>query len=119
MPSNARKNTPATPQILGDAMRQGGGGGKVAPPSGGLAASMNIYFNTFYWEFTSLQMSILVAGVFLSAFIALAAAAPLSRRFGKRATAMTLTALSVTLGVTPMLLRVAVIVIFPSPSPGS
>jgi len=40
MPSNARKNTPATPQILGDAMRQGGGGGKVDPPSGGLAASM-------------------------------------------------------------------------------
>jgi Na+/melibiose symporter-like transporter len=73
----------------------------------GLSASMNIYFNTYFWEFTSSQIATLVMGVFASAFIALFAAAPLSRRFGKRATAMALIVLSVTIGLTPMLLRVA------------
>ena len=73
----------------------------------GLSASMNIYFNTYFWEFTSSQIAALVMGVFASAFIALFAAAPLSRRFGKRATAMTLIVLSVTIGLTPMLLRLA------------
>ena len=73
----------------------------------GLGASMNLYFNTFFWEFTSAQLSLLVAGVFLSAFIALFAAAPISRRFGKRPTAMALLVLSVAIGIAPLLLRVA------------
>jgi Na+/melibiose symporter-like transporter len=73
----------------------------------GLSASMNIYFNTYYWEFTSKQLSILIAGVFISAFLALFAVAPLSRRFGKRGTAVSLIILSVSIGIAPMLLRLA------------
>jgi Na+/melibiose symporter-like transporter len=73
----------------------------------GLGASMNIYFNTFYWEFTSAQISALVAGVFVSAFVALFATAPLSRRFGKRGMGMTLIVLSVSIGIAPILLRMA------------
>jgi Na+/melibiose symporter-like transporter len=73
----------------------------------GLSASMNLYINTFFWEFTSKQLSVLIAGVFISAFVALAAAAPLARRFGKRGTALTLIVLSVVSGIAPMLARVA------------
>lgn len=81
--------------------------GLATSMASGLSASMNIYFNTFFWEFTSRQMSILVAAVFISAFVALLGAAPLSRRFGKRTTAMSLIVLSTTIGLAPILLRLA------------
>ena len=79
--------------------------GLASSMAGGLAASMNIYFNTFFWEFTSKQFALLVLGVFVSAFLALAAAAPLSRRFGKRNAAMGLGILSLVIGLTPVTLR--------------
>jgi len=81
--------------------------GLATSMAAGLGASMNVYFNTFFWEFTARQISIFTAGVFVSAFIALFAAPPLSRRFGKRASAMSLIVLSVGIGVTPLLLRLA------------
>jgi Na+/melibiose symporter-like transporter len=79
--------------------------GLATSMAAGLSASMNIYFNTYFWEFSSRQIAILVAGVFAAAFMALFAAAPLSRRFGKRASAMTLIVLSVTIGLAPIVLR--------------
>jgi GPH family glycoside/pentoside/hexuronide:cation symporter len=79
--------------------------GLATSMAAGLAASMNLYFNVYFWEFTSAETSILVAGVFLSAFLALFAAAPISRRFGKRPTAMALLVLSVIVGVAPLMLR--------------
>jgi len=81
--------------------------GLATSMAAGLGASMNVYFNTYFWEFTARQISIFTAGVFVSAFIALFAAAPLSRRFGKRGSAMVLIVLSVGTGVTPLLLRLA------------
>jgi GPH family glycoside/pentoside/hexuronide:cation symporter len=73
----------------------------------GLGASLNNYFNTFFWEFTAKQVSVLTAGVFASAFLALTFAPRLSRRFGKRNTAMSLMVLSVAVGIGPLLLRLA------------
>jgi Na+/melibiose symporter-like transporter len=73
----------------------------------GLAAAMNIYINTYFWEFTSRQFATLIAGVFISAFLSLFAVAPLARRFGKRGTATALVVASVAIGATPMLLRLA------------
>lgn len=75
--------------------------------AGGLAASLNYYFNTFFWEFSAVQVGYFTAGVFLSAAGALIAAPHLSRLFGKRATAMALYALSVVIGLGPVLLRLA------------
>ncbi len=71
----------------------------------GLAAAMNIYINTFFWEFTSKQFAGLVLAVFVSAFVALGSAGPLARRFGKRAAAMTGIALAALIGLGPMSLR--------------
>jgi glycoside/pentoside/hexuronide:cation symporter, GPH family len=73
----------------------------------GLAAAMNIYFNTFFWEFSASQISVFATGVFGSALIALVAAPRLSLWFGKRASAMVLIVLSVSIGVAPLLLRLA------------
>ncbi|HXQ45227.1 MAG TPA: MFS transporter [Caulobacteraceae bacterium] len=71
----------------------------------GLVASLNIYFNTFFWQFTARQISIFTAGVYFSAIIALAAAPALSRRFGKRPITMSFTGLSVAIGIAPLILR--------------
>jgi GPH family glycoside/pentoside/hexuronide:cation symporter len=81
--------------------------GLLSSTAAGLAAAMNIYFNTFFWEFTAAQISIFAIGIFLSAIMALLAAPPLSRRFGKRPATMALTILAVAIGITPMLLRLA------------
>lgn len=81
--------------------------GVFSAMSAGLVASLNNYFNTFFWQFTARQISIFTLGVYLSAIIALASAPQLSRRYGKRATAMWLIALSVAVGIGPLLLRLA------------
>ncbi|HSZ52546.1 MAG TPA: MFS transporter [Caulobacteraceae bacterium] len=81
--------------------------GLATSMAAGLGASMNIYFNTYFWEFSSRQIATLVAGVFVSAFLALFAAAPLSRWLGKRAAAISLIVASVLIGICPMLLRLA------------
>jgi Na+/melibiose symporter-like transporter len=72
----------------------------------GLGASLNGYFNTFFWGFTAKQISLLTLGVFLSAILALTAAPAISRRFGKRTTSITMTVLSTAIGLSPLLLRV-------------
>jgi Na+/melibiose symporter-like transporter len=72
----------------------------------GLGAALNNYFNTFFWGFTARQISLLTAGVFLSAILALMMAPALSRALGKRATAMGLTVLSVGIIIGPLLLRI-------------
>jgi Na+/melibiose symporter-like transporter len=73
----------------------------------GLSSSLNFYFNTFYWEFTAQQISILTLGVYLSAAGALVAVPQLARRFGKRTVTRTMMVLAVSTGLTPILLRLA------------
>jgi GPH family glycoside/pentoside/hexuronide:cation symporter len=72
----------------------------------GMGAALNVYFNTFFWEFSARQISYLTLGVYLSAVIALVAVPALSRRFSKRTVTRLMLVLSVTVGITPLLLRV-------------
>jgi Na+/melibiose symporter-like transporter len=81
--------------------------GLATSMAAGLAASMNIYFNTYFWEFSASQISVFATGVFGSALIALLITPRLSRRFGKRNSAIVLIVLSVGIGVAPLLLRLA------------
>jgi Na+/melibiose symporter-like transporter len=71
----------------------------------GLSASMNIYINTFFFEFTSRQISWLVIGVFLSAIFALRFAPAVSRRFGKRGAAIGGILVSTVIALSPMSAR--------------
>jgi len=73
----------------------------------GLAASLSNYFNTFFWQFRAGQIMYIPLGYYISATVALMAGPRLSRRFGKRPTAMTCLLLAVTFFVTPILLRLA------------
>jgi Na+/melibiose symporter-like transporter len=81
--------------------------GITAALATGLGASLNNYFNTFFWGFSARQISLFTLGVFLSAIIALPVTPTLSRRFGKRATAITFTILSMIFGLGPLFLRLA------------
>lgn len=55
----------------------------------GLAGALTLYFNTYFWELSSTQMSLLALSNFLSAALALAVAPAFSRRVGKKAAAIT------------------------------
>jgi Na+/melibiose symporter-like transporter len=71
----------------------------------GLGASLNNYFNTYFWQFSAEQISLLVAGVFVSAFVALFAAPVLSRRLGKRTTVISMIVISLLVLIGPMIAR--------------
>ena len=73
----------------------------------GVAASLNQYFNTYFWGLSAHQIAGLTAGVFLSAFIALFAGPRIARRLGKRTTTMALLVAAVGVGLAPILLRLA------------
>jgi GPH family glycoside/pentoside/hexuronide:cation symporter len=76
-----------------------------ASMAGGLMAALNIYFNTFFWELDSNQMSVLVLTSFVSAAVALAIAPRLSARLGKKAAAVSIAAAAIVLGPAPVVLR--------------
>jgi Na+/melibiose symporter-like transporter len=76
-----------------------------AAMASGLVTSLNGYFNTFFWEFSADQISVFTLGVFASAGIALWAAPVVSRRFGKRPTAMTMIVCALAVGLGPLVLR--------------
>jgi Na+/melibiose symporter-like transporter len=71
----------------------------------GLATSLNVYFNTYYWGFSASQIGTLATGVFLSVIVSLPLAPFFSRRFGKRASAIVLTLLALVIGLAPIALR--------------
>jgi Na+/melibiose symporter-like transporter len=70
-----------------------------------MGAALNVYFNTYFWEFSAKQISYLTLGVYLSAVFALIAVPILSRRFSKRTITRLMMVLSVGTGLTPLVLR--------------
>lgn len=76
-----------------------------ASMGGGLMAALNIYFNTFFWELTSSEMSLLVGTSFIAAALALATAPRLSRHIGKKSAAVWIALAAIVLGPAPIVLR--------------
>ena len=73
--------------------------------AGGLSLSINLYFTTFFWELSRTQIAIFTAASFLAAVFAFTAAPALSKRFGKKPSAMVLLVAGVLVSVTPITLR--------------
>ncbi len=71
----------------------------------GLNAALGIYFNTYFWELTSNQISVFIAIAFLAAVLAGGLAPALSRRIGKKAAALGVSIAAVVLGPLPVGLR--------------
>ncbi len=73
--------------------------------AGGLIAALAIYINTYFWELTSSQISLLVLGYFVSAVLAVAIAPGLSRRIGKKRAAILTSLAAILIGPAPVVLR--------------
>jgi Na+/melibiose symporter-like transporter len=71
----------------------------------GLTAGLNVYFNTFFWELTSDQITVIVLANFASAAVALVAAPRLSLRMGKKPAAIAVALTAITLAPVPIVLR--------------
>ena len=73
----------------------------------GLSAALNVYFNTYFWELTSNQISVIVLSNFVSAAVAFVVAPVLSVRLGKKQAAMRVALAAVVIGPGPIVLRLA------------
>lgn len=71
----------------------------------GLNAALGIYFNTYFWELTSSQISVFVLALFVAAILAGATSTPLSRALGKKRAAIGVSLAAVVLGPLPVVLR--------------
>lgn len=71
----------------------------------GMSGALSLYFGTFYWEFTNVQLALLTAEYILAACIALALAPYMTKRFGKRNSVVVLAVLAVVFMSIPFLLR--------------
>lgn len=81
------------------------GAGLFNAMAGGLVLSLNLYFNTFFWQLPSAQIAILAAANFISAALAFGFAAPLAKRLGKKQAAQMTKVLSFLIAITPITLR--------------
>jgi len=71
----------------------------------GLSAGLNIYFVTYFWELTSIQIFFLVMTGFLSAILAVSFAPRLSARIGKKPAAVAAIFSAILFGPVPIVLR--------------
>ncbi len=71
----------------------------------GISTSLNIYFNTFFWELETGQIGLLTAPLFISAVFALILAPILSRTLGKKRAGITIATLALIGAPLPMALR--------------
>jgi Na+/melibiose symporter-like transporter len=79
--------------------------GVFASMAAGLNAALGIYFNTYFWEFTSSQISVFVLALFLAAALAGVLSPVLSRTFGKKRAAVGVSFCAIALGPLPIVLR--------------
>jgi Na+/melibiose symporter-like transporter len=76
-----------------------------AAMAAGLIGALAIYINTYFWELTSSQISVIVLGYFVSAILAVAIAPGLSRRMGKKRAAIVTSLAAILIGPAPVALR--------------
>ena len=73
----------------------------------GLSTSLSIYFSTYFWGLSASQIAAIASSSVAGIVLAFVVALPLSRRIGKKHAAMTMFALALVAGITPLLLRLA------------
>ncbi|MCR2833524.1 MFS transporter [Parerythrobacter lacustris] len=73
----------------------------------GMTSALNIYFGTYFFEFSSAQLAILTIDSLVGAFLALFFAPFVSKKFGKRNAAFGLAIIAVCFASAPYLLRFA------------
>jgi Na+/melibiose symporter-like transporter len=70
----------------------------------GLVFALNFYINTFFWKLNNQQIGTLTASTFLAVLVAFVISPPLSRRFGKKKSAILMFAFGITVNCMPLIL---------------
>jgi Na+/melibiose symporter-like transporter len=73
--------------------------------STGLRQGLDFYMSAYFWEFTPAQMSYLVAGGLIAAFVGVALAPAISRRWGKKPAMIGVLFASLIGGTAPVVMR--------------
>lgn len=71
----------------------------------GLGFAINLYFSTYFWEFTAREIALFSFSSLTAAILAWIIAPRLAQRFEKRTVAMTLIPLGLAFGIGPIVLR--------------
>lgn len=79
--------------------------GAAAGVGTGLVGGLTDYFNTFFWELSARQVSVLTGAVGVAPFAAVAIGPLLARRFGKKPALLATLASSLAAGILPVSLR--------------
>jgi Na+/melibiose symporter-like transporter len=71
----------------------------------GLGAGLGLYINTYFWELSAGQLSVLLPAAFIGSAFGVLIAPAMSNRFGKRETSVMLAVISVIVSLAPIGLR--------------
>ncbi|HEY5338632.1 MAG TPA: MFS transporter [Rhizomicrobium sp.] len=73
--------------------------------STGLVFALGIYVNTYFWQLTTTQISLITLSTFIAVFLAFLIALPLSKRFGKKHASMVMFVVGIIVATMPLALR--------------
>lgn len=76
-----------------------------AAVAGGFSDALGLYMSTYFWEFTTSQLAILLYAFALATLLAFALTRPITERFDKKASAMGLVTFAILFGPLPVFLR--------------
>jgi Na+/melibiose symporter-like transporter len=101
-----RRFTQLLRQVLGNrAYRILLGAGLFSAVAGGFVDVIGLYIHTYFWEFTTDEIAVLVWGLLLSLLLAFTLTRPVTARFDKKRTALGLAAFAIIWGPLPIMLR--------------
>jgi len=80
-------------------------GSLFAAIAGGFNEVVGLYMNTYFWEFTTEEISVIVYTFAVSTLIAVTLTRPLTARYDKKSVALVLATISILLGPVPVFLR--------------
>ena len=73
--------------------------------STGLVFALGIYLQTYFWELSSSQVSVLTLSIFIAVFLAFLTALPVSKWLGKKLAAMAMFVVGILIASAPLALR--------------
>jgi Na+/melibiose symporter-like transporter len=76
-----------------------------AAAAAGFSDVVGLYMNTYFWEFSTGNIAVLVAGLVISVILAVAITPALTRRFDKKTIALAFACFGVAVGPLPVFLR--------------
>lgn len=79
--------------------------GLFAAIGAGVSTNFNAYINTYFWEFTSVQVATITAGLFVSAALANVLAPIITKRWDKREAAIGIYSILIFYSATPIIAR--------------